>query len=307
MTFQTADATDVFLVEDATQCWFDSVNFVGPLLITDINNAGDDVAGVRFASTTGIPCSDITFDKCRYTGLTYGINTTADLEGITVSNSRFDILYQGIVLDGNNPTGFRTLHNIFDSIYAEGVVYDEVATNITAYNAFYDVGTNLTGTPTTACIRFGYDDNVSVNDMFARTNTENNVYPRIIITGSTQTSVSGSTISQQQLGRYTRQSGQTLTLTDNSSSTVCSVNTTYVSAFAIDYTIVRSNTIRTGTFIVATEAGANALSYNDDWQENASTGITLAASQSTGTVTVTYTASNTGSNGTMTFSLRHLA
>ncbi len=307
MTFQTADVTDVFLVEDASQCWFDSVNFVGPLTIADINVATDDIAGVRFASTASLVCNQITFDKCRFTGLTYGIDTTATLEGVTVSNSKLDTLYQGIVLDGGGPTGFRALHNIFDSIFAEGIVYDEVSTNISAYNAFYDVAESLSGTPTHSIIRFGYDDNVSVNDMFERTNAENDIEPRVSISGSTQTSVAGATASQQQLGRYTRVIGQSMTLTNNSTAAVCTVKAADVSAFRVDYTITRSNAIRTGTLTVATEAGVNPLSYNDDWQENASTGITLTAAQSTGTVTVSYTASNTGSNGIITFSITHLA
>lgn len=307
MTFQTADLTDVFLVEDATQCWFDSVEFVGPLTAADITVATDDLAGVRFANTTTTTCDDITFDKCRFSGLTYGIDTTASIQGVTVSNSKLDTLYQGIVLDGGGPTGFRALHNIFDAIYAEGIVYDEVSTNISAYNAFYDVAESLSGTPTHSIIRFGYDDNVSVNDMFERTNAENDIFPRVSITGSVQTTVASATASQQQLGRYTRVIGQTMTLTDNSTAAVCTVKAANVSAFRVDYTIVRSNTIRTGTMTVATEAGANPLSYNDDWQENASTGITLSASQSTGTVTVSYTASSTGSNGTITFSITHLA
>lgn len=307
MTFQTADVTDVFLVEDASQCWFDSVNFVGPLTIADINVATDDIAGVRFASTASLICNQITFDKCRFTGLTYGIDTTATLEGVTVSNSKLDTLYQGIVLDGGEPTGFRALHNIFDSIYAEGIVYDEVSTNISAYNAFYDVAESLSGTPTAAVVRFGYDDNVSVNDMFERTNAEANIYPRVSISGSSQTSVASATVSQQQLGRYTRESGQTLTLTDNSSGTVCQQKTSLVSAFRIDYTIVRVNSIRHGTMTVASESGANPLNYSDDWVENASTGITLSASETSGTVTVAYTASSTGSDATLTFSITHLA
>jgi hypothetical protein len=36
MTFQTIEVTDVFLVEDATQCYFDSVNFQGPLTQANI-------------------------------------------------------------------------------------------------------------------------------------------------------------------------------------------------------------------------------------------------------------------------------
>ena len=114
MTFQTVEITDIFLVEDATQCYFDSVNFVGPLTINDIitDTSSDDIAGVRFASTSSLVCSQITFDKCRFTGSSFGINTDQQITGVTVSNSAFEILYQGISLGATSPvdggpTGFR--------------------------------------------------------------------------------------------------------------------------------------------------------------------------------------------------------
>lgn len=57
MTFQTGEFADIFLVQDAFQCWFDSVNFVGPFTSSDIIDPGflplttDNLAGVRFDST----------------------------------------------------------------------------------------------------------------------------------------------------------------------------------------------------------------------------------------------------------------
>ena len=47
--------------------------------------------------------------------------------------------------------------------------------------------------------------------------------------------------------------------------------------------------------------------YTDDYTETFDTGVTLDVTQSGTTVTVIYTTTNTGSAGTLTYSLSHLA
>jgi len=313
MTFQSTVVTDIFLVEDATQCWFDSVNFIGPLSTTDIgiNLSTDDIAGVRFASTTNLVCNQIVFDKCQFSGLSYGINTDYEIAGITVSNSKLDTLYQGIVLGADapingGPTGFRAVHNIFDLIYAEGIYYADVGLNVSAYNAFLDVGNNYTTGPATAVVKFGNDNNISVSDLFSRLDSDANVYQRVYIVGAATT-----TSTLIQLGRYARESGKTFTLGNNlSNQTIFSVNSIDTKAFRFDYTISRFGSIRHGTMIVTAQVSDDSsltLSYSDDYTENLTTGVTLSATQVVNTVSVKYTTTNTGSSGTLTYSIAHLA
>lgn len=308
MSFESIEVTDVFLVDRAFQCWFDSVNFIGPLT-GSITTALDDISGVRFNSSAGLITHNITFDKCRFEGLTYGIATSVESESITVSNSKFDTLHQGIVLDGNGPTGFRALHNYFDSIYAEGIVYNNVVMNVSAYNAFYNVGNSNGSNPVTAVIRFGNDNNVSVSDMFTRTNDEATTVARITISGTNQTTVGDSTNSQLQLGRYTRENGQTLTLENNSSGTAFTINSSIFEAFSVDYTIKRAPDVRHGrlTVVPGPDDSSATLSYSDDYSQNGSTGITLSVSQTGTDVDVDWTSSNTGTDAEFTFSISHLA
>lgn len=309
ISFQTAEVTDVFLVQDATQCYFDSVNFIGPLSKSDISTNGstDDIAGVRFASTTSLVCNQITFDKCFFSGLTYGINTSQQVNSVTVSNSRFDILYQGVVLGttspvNGGPTGFRTTTSMFDNIYAQGILYDAVNMNATAHNIFYDVGDNYSGSPITAIVQFGYDNNVSVCDMFERTDVDSQIQPRILINGGTST-----TTSEMQLGRYTRQNGKTFALTNNvSNQTITTINCDQIRAFRMDYTIVRDTNIRTGMLLVAADS-STTFGSNDTYAENTSTGITISVSQTTSTISIKYSSTNTGLAGTLTYSISHLA
>jgi hypothetical protein len=305
MTFQSADPIDIFLVDRASQCWFDSVYFVGNSTLTEVENSGltplPSNAAVRFDSDGALVCKDITFDKCGFTNIKYAINTTESIYGITVSNSVFDTLYQGIVLDVN-PSNFRALHNVFDNIYAEAISYGNINLNVSAYNAFNNVGFGISNTgPITPVIVFNNDNNVSVHDLFTRSDADAYTIPRIEIIPAGQ-STSGGT--QLQMGMYTRDTGKTFTLTNNVvNQTVLSINDLYVKAFQMQYSIQRDSSVRYGILTVTSNGG----NYNDDYTENLSTGITLSAAQNGNQLSVLFTSTNTGIDGTLTYSISHLA
>jgi polygalacturonase len=310
MTFQTVETTDVFLVEDATQCYFDSVNFVGPLTAADIiaTPSADNIAGVRFASTTSLVCSQITFDKCRFQGLTYGINTDQQCQSVTVSNGAFVTLYQGISLGTGAPvnggaTGFRAVQNLFDEIYSEGIVYDNVNLNVSAYNVFYDVGNQYSTSPVTPVILFGSDNNVSISDMFERDDVDAQIEPRVEITGSATT-----TGTQIQVGHYARENGRIFTLADNQSNqTIFTTDTSNIKAYEMTYTIIRNTVVRFGTLVVTAGSVSPAVSYADEYTEDASSGITLSVTRLGNVVSVLYSSTSTGLSGTITYSLARLA
>jgi len=313
MTFQTDVITDVFLIEDAHQCYFDSVNFRGPLTQSSIisNLAGDNIAGVRFASTPSLICNQITFDKCRFSGLSYGIDTDQEINSVTVSNGNFNTLYQGITLGTGTPinggaTGFRAVGNMFDAIYAEGIVYDKISLNATAYNIFYNVGNEFGNSPSSSIVKFGNDNNVSISDLFERSDAFANQFPRVEIINTT--AVTGGT--QMQLGRYARENGRTITLVDGSTDqTILTFASDLIRAASVDYTIVRDAVVRHGKIVIVSSSGDSAvdLQYSDDYTQAADTGITLTATETGGIVSLLYTSTTTGSDGTMTYSLTHLA
>jgi hypothetical protein len=329
MTFSSTVATDIFQIEAATQCWFSSVGFNGPYLVSDIQDPGfqpngaDNYAAVRIASTVSAVTSQITFDRCTFSNITRGITTNVNnvdypTRGITVSNSGFYTMYQGIVLGtgatvvGGGATGFRAVHNIFDSIFAEGLIYQAVNLNASAYNAFYDVGNSIgTGTPTSAVIAFGNDNNISVGDMFERTDTQTLLYPRISFSGGTTTTGMG-----LQLGRYYRDRGRTLLL-DNVGSvqTLISLNANQAPALSMNYTIIKGNSTRHGVMMItSSRADDSSLDtrYTDDYTESGDVGVTLAATQTDqpGTdsdiIRVTYFSSASGPLATITYSINQL-
>jgi hypothetical protein len=310
MTFQTAEVTDVFLVEDATQCYFDSVNFVGPLTTADIiaTPSADNIAGVRFASTVSLVCNQITFDKCRFQGLTYGINTDQEINSVTASNGAFVTLYQGIVLGTGTPvnggaTGFRAVQNLFDEIYSEGIVYGSVDLNVSAYNAFYDVGNQYSTNPQTPIITFNSDNNVSISDMFARDDVDALTEPRVSVTGTAT-----NTGTQIQVGHYARENGRIFTLANNQSNqTIFTTDTSTIKAYEMTYTITRDAVVRFGTLVVTAGSVSPAVSYADEYTEDASSGITLSVTRSGSVVSVLYSSTSTGLSGTITYSLARLA
>ena len=331
MCFQTLNSDsdsvqshNILLVEDAEQVAFTNVTFQGPFTTaTDINTVSDArISCVKFASTVTYPCNQIYFDNCRFSGTTYGFDADAVIQGATISNSYFDAMYRGIILD-TSPTGVRMVHNTFDSIYTQGIQIVGATLNISAYNIFYDVGNNYTVTATTPVISIDTDNNVSMGDMFERTTAQSATYPRVSLgaTGSIafgmNTSKIGYVISgvanttianQMNLGQYVRTTGVVSVLANAAAtSTLFTVDSsaTGIRAFRMDYTIKRGTTYRTGTITIVS---GTTFSFTDDYSDNASTGFVLSATEATNVVTVSYAdGTPTGTAGSITYSITHLA
>jgi hypothetical protein len=53
--------------------------------------------------------------------------------------------------------------------------------------------------------------------------------------------------------------------------------------------------------------GTGALTYTDDYSENADTGITLTVTQTGSEIFVKYISTNIDETGTMTYSISHVA
>jgi hypothetical protein len=306
------------LIEDAVNCSFTDLDLQGTLTTsntsTDFTTANN--VAIDFASTTSLVCKHIKIDNCVASGFTWGINTAQQLKSVTVSNCYFNSLYQGVYLGGATPvnggaTGVRLIGNIFDSIYVEGIVINGVSLNASAYNIFYDVGNHFNGVtlPASSIIDINVADNVSIGDMFQRTTTYSGTYPRINLNNTASIGLDNAV--QLQLGTYVRQTGLATTLLNNVGNTALfTVSSASTKAFNFDYTVVRNGTdVRTGVFTVvaSTDGTGSNLVYNDSGFQNVSTGITFAAAESTGNVTVYYSSTNTGYTASLHYSVTKLA
>jgi len=324
MGFTHLDPTgSVFLVQDAIDMSFKNVGITGASTTTDLTTDTNGSIGVSLLSDASYTCEQIVFDTCTFSGLVNAVYTDYPLKGLTVTNSFLNVLYQGILLgtgstvDGG-PTGARITSNVFDVIYAEGIIFGQylnTALNASANNVFYDVGNEFTGSNNTVIapnISIESNNNVSIGDMFERNDTSAEIYPRISLinpgNGTTTLSIATTNGESLQMGQYTRLSGSQATLINDSTGTVVTLSTEFNKCFKIDYTIIRDNFYRTGFILIASDGGAGTvLTFNDDYVENGSTGATLSVSQTGSDVSLDYTTTDTGVPGTIYYSVTYLA
>jgi hypothetical protein len=327
--FLTNQLNSGILVQAADTCVFDSVTIQGPQVGADLNTVTNNTGAVRWDSTDSLITNNVVWNNCTFDGFTYGSDTAERIEGVTFSNSKFSNLHQGIVLGGSSvvdggPTGVRIVQNTFDTVYEEGVVFNNVSLNCTAYNTFYDVGNhfNGVGSPASPIIDINANNNVSVGDRFARNNSQSVLYPRIALNNTNtmamsenvsgvlfyQLNVEDPTVSNSlDLGTYQRISGIADVLDDDTTGNLFVTSNTTVSSFKMDYTIRREDLRRTGTLTVVSNDGAGGgFSYTDDFSQNGDTGITLTPVDNSTETLVSYTSTSTGETGTIKYSITNL-
>jgi len=305
MGFSSGEEVDLVLVEDAEEIAFYNCGFTGPFTQSYIeNNSGAvtsaDIACVRFDSTTSLITNSVKFDGCHFRGCTYAFDADEQIQGITVINSKFDTLYQGVLLGtgtpvNGGPVGFRVLNNLFDKIAQEGVIIDNVSNNMTGYNIFLDVATNFQGgnqTPTAPIITLGSDNNVSVGDMFERDESFNAVEPRISV--GTNKVFALDKGERYKFGTYQRNAGQQIAIEPTDSpDTLFTVSTSEMQGFTVQYRYRDQITLagRYGTLTVMAADGddsSGTLTYVDEYSENNPTGLVLSAVQVGSNITVRY-------------------
>lgn len=321
MAIITDQLHDAVLLQTVSNGSFDNITIEGPLTTTDLNTSADDTAAIRWDSTVSLVTKQVSWTNCTFSGFTYGTATDEQVQGITISNSSFDTLYQGVYLGGaspvnGGPTGFRLMHNKFDNIYVEGVVINGVSLNATGYNIFYDVGNHFQGVtiPSSPIISIDADNNISVGDMFQRSTAQSSTYPRIylynVVTGTVPVSIGVDSAAQVQQGSYVRETGTQSTLSAGSTNaTLFTKNSVLVKAFSMNYTIVRETSVRTGTMVVVNDADDSAgdgFSWTEDYVQNSDPDVTLNVIDSGSTITVQYSSSSTRGAGKIYYSLTHL-
>ena len=311
MAFQSLDSSkNIFLMSSASQCKFQNVSFIGPGTTSTLVTPVSQTAGVSFGVGSGAPSTDNVFDSCRFAGTAYGMFANQPTKGIVITNSYFNILYQGISMGlapvSGGPTGTRINNNVFDNIYAQGILFGNIGLNATGYNIFYDVGNYFNGitNPETSIISINGNNNVSVGDMFARADAFATDYPRITLNNTVSIATTNGV--QLQLGRKTVQSGVLATLSNNTANaTAFTIDTaTTGTSFKIDYSITRNATYRTGSLWIASSQSGN-INVSEDYVENSTSGVTLLAYQLGTNVSVNYNTTNTSYAAQMSYSISY--
>ena len=309
-------SASIGLFQDARDCVISRSRFVGPLNNSDLVNEVAGSAGIRFASTAGLICSNIQFDHCVFGGTTWAINTDQGMNGVRVDQSEFNTLYQGIVLGAGGTvdptlplTGFRVTASLFNNIYAQGIVFGDISLSGSLSNTFFDVGNHFggEGNPSTTVVDMLSANNISVADQFERSATNAAIYSRINL--DQQPSIAFTNGEQLALGSYNRFTGQTVRLNNYQTSavTLVEIDVDTTPLFLINYSIRRSDAYRTGTITASAANPAAVLNYVDDYVENTPTGVTLVVTQSGSTMKFQYTSSNTGFDPVINYSVSYLA
>jgi hypothetical protein len=313
MGFTHLDPTgSVFLVEDANDIIFQNVGFRGASTTTDLTSDANGSIGVSFASTNALVCESISFSDCVFSGLTWASYTDKQVKGATFSQSKLDTLYSGFefgtgAIVNGGPTGVRIVSNLFDNIYSEGIIFGDISLNASGYNIFYDVGNHFegVGNPYTSIIDIQSNTNISISDMFQRSDADAATVVRINLNNTASiATTNGEQLSQ---GTYTRLSGSQFALINDSTGSITNFSTNLAKAFKVDYTIVRTNYYRTGTLFVASNTGSGSPVTSDTGAQNHDTGITLSVSQVGSTCSLDYSASDIGADGTIYYSITYLA
>ena len=305
LSFESAKITDLVLLEDAVQVGFHNVDFIGPLTQADLDDASDDTACVRFDSTASLITSSIVFDRCRFTGCTFGFDADEQINGIHVSNSKFDTLYQGVLIGtgtpvSGGPVGFALIQNLFDKIKFQGISIGDVESNMSGYNIFLDVGNNFQGlgSPASSIIDIEGDNNVSVGDMFDRDENDNASFPRIDLNNKRAYALDKG--ERYKFGSYAREVGKTVSLSATVSETnIFTISASTAPTFTVQYSFYDplAFTRRYGHLnVVAADSddSAGTLAFTDEYSENNPTGLILSVSQSGTTISVKYTATDAG-------------
>lgn len=312
MAFSTEKVSDVFLAECVNQLSVQNCNFYGPYTIGDLSSATDNVACIRFASSTSLVTNHVTFDSCHFSNMVYGVNTDEQIQGVVFSNSKFDTLYQGILLGTSGPvlggpTGVRITQNLFDQIAYEGIVIGNVQKNVSGYNIFLNVANNFQGNgfPESSIIDIQQNNNVSVGDMFERSDADNAVHARINLNDNQAFALDNGV--RYKFGSYQREAGARIYLDVSAVEVpIFSIAASDVAgAFIMEYRFQDATglAIRYGRMTVVGTQGSGTLAYTDDYVENGNTGLTLSAEQISTTIYVNYTAPT--AEGYFSYSLSH--
>jgi len=329
--FKVNQVTNGVLIEKASNCSFDNVAIEGPLTTAGLTSTADNTAAVRWNSVGnpegGQICKNVVWNNCTFSGFTFGTNTNQNIRAVTFNDCDFSTLYQGVILGGaspeeGGPTGVRIVQSTFDIINQEGIIISNVGLNGTAYNSFYDVGNQFLGVnnPSSSIIVIDANNNISVGDSFQRNNSQSSGRSRIaLLNGSSSIALGMNVVdvayvqnttaaNSIDLGTYKQLAGVRDTIDNNTSGNLAIVTNGFgkINAFKIDYTIIRLNSYRTGTLTVVS---GTDFSYSDDFVENTATGVTLVAAYNAGppeTVTISYSATNTGQPAIINYSISTL-
>jgi hypothetical protein len=313
MTIRTTVAYGALSIDNATKVFVDNCKFHGSYVAGGTDSANSK--GVSVRSTTALPCTNIIFNQCQFTGFARLVDMSFDATNIRFTNCDFNTAYYGAMLgeimDGSTdglskgPRDVQFSGSSWSTIGqqaiwvkpAAGADAGTGARNVISYGNWYasDVANNFEGPGSireVPVLQYDNDECSSVMDFFERTalrradgSSELNAAPEL-----------------QGIGITTKAIKQATLLNNTSSATTINEFPALAGkGLVIKYKIVRGTLDRTGEFVIS--ASTTAVSFDDTFTESGvDIGVTLSATldnkDSTAgseTVTLKYTMTDSSS------------
>lgn len=304
LTIENSTTNTVIIIDSANDVSFNSVRILGPYINTV--TLSDEIPGVLMQSTVA-RTANVTFDQCEFTRSTYGIKAAGDVAAVSVTNSKFYMLYQAVISEQNttNPQSIRITGSLFDSIAAQAIYAKDESSIVSAYNYYalvgYSNGTVMdSGTPTFPVLTWNTANNYSIADLFDRSAADTAILPLTEVLTYTTSTKQNPTIS----GTLKVLPGSIYVLVDDAT-TVTNLAINDSLAYIIDYVITRDTGIRIGTLKINNVGGVAA--YDDEYTESSDIGISAEYSVSGTDIVLQYVATSTGVSATIKYNLRTFA
>jgi hypothetical protein len=315
MTIRTTVAYGGLSIDNATKVFVNNVKFQGTYV-----SGGSDAStskGVTVRSTTALPCANVVFNQCQFTGFARLVDLSYDVTNVRFTNCDFSTAYYGALLgesvDGSTnglTKGPRDIHfngNSWSTISQQAIYVKQTSTttgsqtrNVISYGNWYaeTVANNFDGVQSIAevpVLQFDNDECTSILDFFERTDQRDTDF-------GDSTDPSNAPPEVQGIGLH-RKAVKQITLSDNQSS--ATDTGIYLPGFndkgvRITYKMNRGSKYRTGVFTIS--AAGELCTHNDDYEETSDVGTTLSAKTSDGdstagndTIRVQYTTTSDSS------------
>ena len=287
MTIRTTVAYGGISIDNATKVFVNNCKFHGTFV-----SGGTDAStskGVSVRSTTALPCANIIFDQCQFTGFARLVDMSYDVTNVRFTNCDFNTAFYGAMLgetmDGSTngltvgPRDIQFTGSSWSTIGQQAIYVKASSTttgtgtrNVISNANFYakTVANNFEGTGTFSevpVIQFDNDECSSVLDFFERTDLRR-------ADGSSNLNAAPEV---QGIGISTKAIKQETLINNTSSATTINEFPALAGkSIVIKYKIARGTLDRSGEFVIS--ASTTAAQHDDTFTESGATvGVTLSA------------------------------
>ena len=287
MTIRTSVAYGGLSIDNATKVFVDNCKFHGSYVAGGTDSANSK--GVSVRSTTALPCTNIVFNQCQFTGFARLVDMSYDVTNVRFTNCDFNTAYYGAMLgetmDGSTngltvgPRDIQFSGSSWSTIGQQAIYVKASSTttgigtrNVISYGNWYaeTVANNFEGPGSireVPVLQYDNDECSSVMDFFERTDLRR-------ADGSSELNAAPEL---QGIGIQTKAIKQETLLNNTSSATTINEFPALAGkGLIIKYKIVRGTLDRTGEFVIS--ASTTAVSSDDTFTESGSDiGVTLSA------------------------------